>query len=248
MAGIDGLALLAELAPRAPETVVVLMTAYATVAQAVEAIRAGAYDYLAKPFTLDQVELLLTRALDGQSLRRENRRLRHADRRDALLDLGEPGDAARARDRSSARRRATRPSCSTGESGTGKERARARSTPAARAPRGRSSPSNCAALPEHLLESELFGHDRGAFTGADNDKHGPLRGRRRRHALPRRDRRAAARAAGQAAARPRGAARSSASAARTTIAVDVRVIAATNRDLEARGREPAASARTSTTA
>src|SRR5439155_625360 len=73
MAGMDGLALLHEIRRRRPEAVVVLMTAYATVAQAVEAVRAGAYDYLVKPFSLEQVGLLLARVLEVQTLKRENR-------------------------------------------------------------------------------------------------------------------------------------------------------------------------------
>src|SRR5207249_791666 len=89
MAGMDGLALLREIRRRRPDAVVVLMTAYATVAQAVEAMRAGAYDYLVKPFSLDQVGLLLARVLEVQALRRENRALRRV--------LDEPGRLEAAR-------------------------------------------------------------------------------------------------------------------------------------------------------
>src|SRR6185369_17099962 len=78
MTGMNGLALLTELRRRRPEAVVVLMTAYATIPGAVEAMRAGAYDYLAKPFALDEVALLLDRVLEVQQLRRENRVLRDA--------------------------------------------------------------------------------------------------------------------------------------------------------------------------
>src|SRR5258705_6115893 len=78
MTGMNGLALLTEIRRRRPEAVVVLMTAYATIPGAVEAMRARAYDYLAKPFALDQVGLLLDPALEGQQLRRENRVLRDA--------------------------------------------------------------------------------------------------------------------------------------------------------------------------
>src|SRR5262249_60649996 len=78
MAGMDGFAMLREIRRRYPETGVVLMTAYATVPDAVEAIRGGAYDYLVKPFSLDQVGLVLGRLLEVQTLRRENRTLRRA--------------------------------------------------------------------------------------------------------------------------------------------------------------------------
>src|SRR5437870_9329997 len=89
MAGMDGLALLREIRRRRPDAVVVLMTAYATVAQAVEAMRAGAYDYLVKPFSLDQVGLLLARVLEVQALRRENRALRRVLDEPALLERSE---------------------------------------------------------------------------------------------------------------------------------------------------------------
>src|SRR5438477_7623520 len=90
MAGMDGLALLRELRRRRPAVVVVLMTAYATVAQAVEAMRAGAYDYLVKPFSLDQVSLLLTRVLEVQALRRENESLRRTIEQPVLLESQSP--------------------------------------------------------------------------------------------------------------------------------------------------------------
>src|SRR6059036_2362578 len=90
MAGMDGLALLREVRRRRPEAIVVLMTAYATVAEAVEAMRAGAYDYLVKPFSLDQVGLLLARVLEVQNLRRENRTLRRAIAEPPLLESTSP--------------------------------------------------------------------------------------------------------------------------------------------------------------
>src|SRR5215470_4317148 len=86
MAGMDGMELLREVRRRRPEAVVVLMTAYATIAGAVEAMREGAYDYLVKPFSLDEVGLLLERVLEVHGLRRENRRLRTAVEEPALLD------------------------------------------------------------------------------------------------------------------------------------------------------------------
>jgi DNA-binding NtrC family response regulator len=102
-----------------PDVVVVLMTAYATVPQAVEAMRAGAYDYLVKPFSLDQVSLLVERVLEVQRLRHENRALRDAVDEPPLLDSASPRCSARSRPRRQAAASAVTVLL-TGESGTGK--------------------------------------------------------------------------------------------------------------------------------
>jgi two-component system, NtrC family, response regulator AlgB len=173
MPGLDGLALLRQIKERRLEAVVVLMTAYATVAQAVEAMRGGAYDYLVKPFSIDEITLLLSRVLEVQALRRENRTLRGALDRPVLV---ESGSAKMSRVFELARQAAASEATIllTGESGTGK-------TVLARqihdwSPR-RERPFvtiACTTLAEHLLESELFGHVKGAFTGAWKDKPGRL--------------------------------------------------------------------------
>jgi two-component system, NtrC family, response regulator AlgB len=171
MANLDGLALLREIKGQAPETAVVLMTAYATVPQAVDAMRAGADDYLVKPFGLEQVELVIERTLDVQHLRRENRRLQRASGEAVLLGSSSP---AMQRALATAERVAATDATVllTGESGTGKTvLARQIHTWSARAT-GVFVTIGCAALAEHLLESELFGHVRGAFTGAIKDKAG----------------------------------------------------------------------------
>jgi NtrC-family two-component system response regulator AlgB len=173
MPSMDGMSLLTAVKGRAPDAIVVLMTAYATVPQAVEAMRAGAYDYLVKPFALDAVGLLLQRALELRSLRRENRRLRRAMEEPILL---EPPSAAMRRTLELARRAAESDTTVllTGESGTGKtilaRRIHAWSARAA----GPFVTVVCPTLAEHLLESELFGHVKGAFTGAWKDKPGRL--------------------------------------------------------------------------
>jgi NtrC-family two-component system response regulator AlgB len=173
MAGMDGLALLREFRRQRPNTVVVLMTAYATVPEAVEAMRAGAYDYLVKPFSLDQVGLLLARVLEVQALRRENETLRRALHEPLWLESASPVmQRILAVARQAAESDVT--VLLTGESGTGKNvLARAMHSWSRRAP-GPFITIACTTLAEHLLESELFGHVKGAFTGAWKDKPGRL--------------------------------------------------------------------------
>ncbi len=176
MQPLDGLAVLRELRRRTPETTVVLVTAHGSVASAVEAMREGAYDYLQKPFDLDELKVFVRRALDHHELRREVHRLR------ALLGGATPGDYgpivtadAAMRDVLDLATQVARSMLSVlieGESGTGKEgvaqliheRSGRASGPFVRV--------NVAALPESLLESELFGHVKGAFTGAVKDREG----------------------------------------------------------------------------
>jgi DNA-binding NtrC family response regulator len=173
MAGMDGLALLREIRRRRPEAVVVLMTAYATVAEAVEAMRAGAYDYLVKPFSLEQVGMLLARVLEVQTLRRENRALRRVVDQPALLESASP---AMTRALATARQAAASDATVllTGESGTGKNVLAAAMHGWSPRHAGPFVTISCTSLAEHLLESELFGHLKGAFTGAWKDKPGRL--------------------------------------------------------------------------
>ena len=173
MAGMDGMELLREVRRRRPEAVVVLMTAYATIAGAVEAMREGAYDYLVKPFSLDEVGLLVERVLEVHGLRQENRRLRTAVEEPALLESASP---AMQRVLATAHQVAASDVTLllTGESGTGKNvlaSAIHRWSPRRNGPFVTIA---CTTLAEHLLESELFGHVRGAFTGAWKDRPGRL--------------------------------------------------------------------------
>jgi len=173
MAGMDGLALLREIRQRRPETVVVLMTAYATVPQAVEAMRAGAYDYLVKPFSLEQVELLFERVLEVQALRRDNRALRCVIEEPVLLKSASP---LMQRVLDMARQVAVSDASVllTGESGTGKNVLAGAIHGWSPRHGGPFVTVTCTTLSEHLLESELFGHVKGAFTGAWKDKPGRL--------------------------------------------------------------------------
>lgn len=173
MAGIDGMALLREIKRRRPDALVVLMTAYGTIGGAVEAIREGAYDYVVKPFSLDEMGLLIERALEVQGLRRENRALREANAPAALL---ESRNATMQRVLDTARRAAASDVTLLlgGESGTGKNVLASAIhdwSPRAESPFVTIA---CTTLTEQLLASELFGHVKGAFTGAWKDKPGRL--------------------------------------------------------------------------
>jgi DNA-binding NtrC family response regulator len=174
MPGKSGTQMVAEMRQRRPETPVVLMTAFGTIDSAVEAMRAGAFDYITKPFEPDVVRLKMDRALERRALEEENRRLRRAvDQTSALGDLIGASPAMREIFALIKRISHSRSSVLiTGESGTGKEVV-ARSIHYHGAGREKPFvPINCTAIPEGLLESELFGHVRGAFTGAHASKRG----------------------------------------------------------------------------
>jgi NtrC-family two-component system response regulator AlgB len=175
MPGMDGVELLREVRRRRPDTAVVLMTAYATVRGAVQAMREGAYDYLVKPFDLDEAGLLLERLLEVRALRRENRELRRAVEAPPLLESEEP---AMRRVLAVARQAAGSDATVllTGESGTGKNVLAAAIHAWSPRAAGPFVVVSCTTLSEHLLESELFGHAKGAFTGAWRDHPGRLAG------------------------------------------------------------------------
>jgi DNA-binding NtrC family response regulator len=177
MPEISGLELIREYVNSTPEgdrSQVLMMTAHATVESAIEAMKLGALDYLQKPFEIDELLVVVRRALDHQRLRTEHRYL--LSERDEQFD--HYGIIGRSKAMEEVIRRAELVAATkstvliTGETGTGKELV-------ARAIHNRSAQRdmplikvNCAAIPETLLESELFGHIRGAFTGATTTKKG----------------------------------------------------------------------------
>ena len=174
MPGRSGIEALGEIRELRPDTPVIMMTAFGSIDSAVEAIQAGAFDYVTKPFKRDALLVSLARAFERRNLEQENRRLRRAvDRTTSFGDM--IGASPAMRDIFALIRKVSDSRASvliTGESGTGKElvaRTLHFSSASSQSP---FVPINCTALPEGLMESELFGHVRGAFTGAVASKRG----------------------------------------------------------------------------
>jgi len=177
MPDMNGFELLRVIRQRYPDVVVVIITGYGTIESAVEAIKMGAYDYLTKPIIDDEIRLVIERALKQQSLIRENQSLRQALEMRYSLDsiIGHDYKMLKVFDLIEAVAESRTTVVIQGESGTGK-------TLIARAIHHRSGRRDqpfvevsCGAIPETLLESELFGHVRGAFTGAVSDKQGKFK-------------------------------------------------------------------------
>lgn len=174
MPGMDGLSLLRQLKARCPDTVVMMMTAYGSEKIAVEAMKAGAHDYIVKPFDNDEVKILIRQALEQETLRREVRRLR--ERLDTAFRFESILGASPAMQRIFDIVKKVAPTdltvLITGESGTGKEliaNALHQNSPRKN---GAFIKVNCAAMARELVESELFGHEKGAFTGAVTAREG----------------------------------------------------------------------------
>jgi DNA-binding NtrC family response regulator len=174
MERVDGMQILRHCRERHPETAVVMITGFATVSSAVDAMREGAFHYLAKPFRIDEVRQLVRDALELARLRRENRRLRELVEAQGAGQRLLTQDPALRKILETARHiaRSEANVIITGESGTGKELlARLIHDHSARA--GRPFVAvNCGAFPEDLLANELFGHEKGAYTGANEARAG----------------------------------------------------------------------------
>ncbi len=174
MPKMSGIELISEMRKRSFESVVIVMSAYGTIDTAMDAMKAGAYDYITKPFKADEVLLTLMKVEEREQLRRENEALREQLRETSQFE----GIIAQSEAMKRIFRTVDKVSnykstvLIAGESGTGKELV-ARAIHA-RSPRGEGPfvAVNCGAIPENLLESELFGHRRGAFTDATTDKKG----------------------------------------------------------------------------
>ena len=177
MIKVSGLAALTKIKTFNPAIPVVIMTAYASVETAVEALKKGAYDYLTKPLDFDELRLTLERAMEHSRLKEENRLLKESlgDRFDRRNLIGRSAAMTRLLDTAVQVAPSEATVLVTGESGTGKEmiaglihfNSLRKERPFIK--------FNCAAIAETLLESELFGHERGAFTGADRRREGKFR-------------------------------------------------------------------------
>lgn len=174
MPRLSGLDFLERYQEEGGKALVIMMTAYGSVDLAIEAMKKGAYDYISKPFSADQLILTLKKAEEREALRREVGRLREEVRIERRFEEIVTRSAAMEEALSMASRVARYPSpvLVTGESGTGKELvARLIHSQSDRAEK-KFVPLNCGAIPENLLEAELFGYVRGAFTGAERERPG----------------------------------------------------------------------------
>ena len=185
--GMNGLEFLQAIKRTNAAIPVVVMTAYGTVETAVEAMKGGASDYILKPFSMEEIKLIIRKELDVHRLREENRTLREA--------LGKRYEFANIVAHSPkmqevlAMMERVAPMNSTvllgGESGAGKDLIARAIHQHSRRASGPFIKINSTAIPENLLESELFGYEKGAFTGAVNSKPGKFEARRSRHDFPR---------------------------------------------------------------
>jgi DNA-binding NtrC family response regulator len=174
MPEMDGMALMARLHDADPDLPVIMITGFASIESAVAAVREGAFDYLPKSFSVDQLRVAVERALRHRGLQMENRNLRSQLQQTLGFEnvVGRSPAMAQVFELVKKAARSEANILVLGESGTGKEliaRAIHANSPRAGGP---FVPVDCASLPEHLLESELFGHEKGAFTGAVRTKTG----------------------------------------------------------------------------
>ncbi|HJV65231.1 MAG TPA: sigma-54 dependent transcriptional regulator [Geomonas sp.] len=174
MPGLGGIELLSRIKAQAPETAVLMITAFSAAEEAVEAMKLGAYDYLSKPFKVEEIKVLVKKALEKRSLLVENKRLKAAVMERFSFNglVGKSRKMQEVYDLISKVADSMANVLIMGESGTGKElaaRAIHYNSPRKGAP---FVAVNCGAIPDTLMESELFGHTKGSFTGATSDRAG----------------------------------------------------------------------------
>ena len=177
MVKVSGLQALAEIKALNPAIPIIIMTAYSSVETAVEALKSGAYDYLTKPLDFDELRLVMERAMEHTHLREENRLLRETlgSHFDTQHIIGRSGPMMRLMETVAQVAPSEATVLITGESGTGKEMIAGAIHFNSPRKDGPFVKINCAAITETLLESELFGHEKGAFTGAHRQKEGRFR-------------------------------------------------------------------------
>ena len=199
----NGIDVLRALRDHDDPTPTIMISGHGTIRDAVEATHSGAFDFLEKPLARDRVLLAVRNALEQATLRRENRRFREMVG-DGPTMIGDSPAYARTVAQATQVAGSDVSVLLTGESGAGKELLAEhihRHSPFAERAFVK---VNCAAIPDELIESELFGHEKGAFTGCERRATGQVRARGRGHDLPRRGRRPARGVTGQAASRPAG--------------------------------------------
>jgi len=171
MPKMGGMELLEVMRERYPQTLVVMLTGYATIKNAVDAMEKGAYDYLVKPFSPDEILLIANKIMEEENLREENRFLRaELEKKGEIITQSQEMRRLKDLIKQVARTEAT--VLVTGETGTGKELVARAIHQGSPRKRNLFVTVNCAALAEGVLESELFGHERGAFTDAYIQKRG----------------------------------------------------------------------------
>ena len=234
---MDGLTLFRQTRQQSPDTTVILMTAFAAVQDAVAAVKEGAHDYLTKPFEIDEITLRVKRIAEHRALLRELEVARAELAKEGISEVivGRSVQMLRLLDRVNTIAPSHAPVLLQGESGTGKELV-ARALHERGARRGKAFVAvNCAAFPETLLEAELFGHERGAFTGAVKKRDGRFRAAHggtllldevAEMSLPAQAK--LLRVLQEGVIEPLG--------TNESVRVDVRVISATNRNLKERGQ------------
>ena len=174
MPGINGIEVLKSTREHHPNTTVIMITAFASHESAIEAMKLGAYDYITKPFKIDEIKLVISKALDKKNLEQENTRLKkELESKYGFENI--IGTSSAIKQIFALIKRVSELKVNvliTGESGTGKELVARAIHYSGNRSDGPFIPVNCGAIPETLIESEFFGHAKGAFTGATRDKKG----------------------------------------------------------------------------